>query len=98
MDISIIIVNYNVRQFLENAIVSVMQSSQGLQAEIIVVDNASDDDSAEMVRTKFPHVRLIANQTNVGFARANNIALREAKGKYLLLLNPDTILRKTRSV
>jgi O-antigen biosynthesis protein len=94
MDISIIIVNYNVRQFLENALTSLQRAMEGVQAEIFVVDNASDDGSVEMVREKFPRVRLQANPTNVGFARANNAALREATGRYLLLINPDTIVQE----
>jgi|WetSurMetagenome_2_1015567.scaffolds.fasta_scaffold80442_1 O-antigen biosynthesis protein len=94
MDISIIIVNYNVRQFLENALTSLLRALEGMRGEILVVDNASDDGSVEMVREKFPGVRLIVNATNVGFARANNAALREATGRYLLLINPDTIVQE----
>ena len=94
MNLSIIIVNYNVRQFLDNALSSVKRALEGIGGEVFVVDNASDDGSAEMVRTKYPGVRLIAGKENVGFARANNIALREAQGEYLLLLNPDTIVQE----
>jgi GT2 family glycosyltransferase len=94
MQLSVIIVNYNVRAFLENAIVSVCKASGGLQAEVIVVDNASDDGSVEMMRQKFPSVKLIVNEKNLGFATANNIALREAHGKYVLLLNPDTVVQE----
>ncbi len=94
MDLSVIIVNYNVRQFLENALVSMMRALDGLHGEIFVVDNASDDGSVEMLKTKFPDVRLIANDTNLGFARANNLALQQARGKYLLLINPDTIVQE----
>lgn len=94
LDLSIIIVNYNVRQFLENALTSLLRAMEGLQGEIFVVDNASDDGSVEMLREKFPGVRLIANATNVGFARANNAALREATGRHLLLINPDTIVQE----
>jgi len=94
MDLSIIIVNYNVRQFLENALTSIQRAMAGLEGEIFVVDNASDDGSAEMVRTKFAGVRLIENRENLGFARANNIALREARGRFLLLINPDTIVQE----
>lgn len=92
MDLSVIIVNYNVRQFLENALVSVRRGLSGLEGEIFVVDNASDDGSAEMVRAKFPDVHLIENRENVGFSRANNMALPKAKGDLLLLINPDTIV------
>lgn len=94
MLISVIIVNYNVRLFLEHALVSLQKAMEGLEGEIIVVDNASDDGSADVVRTKFPHARLILNKTNVGFAAANNIALKHARGKYLLLINPDTVVQE----
>lgn len=92
MQISIIIVNYNVKYFLEHCLMSVMRATQNLDAEIIVVDNCSSDDSAAMVSQKFPSVVLIANKDNIGFARANNQALRKAKGDYILYLNPDTIV------
>jgi hypothetical protein len=94
MDISVIIVNYNVRQFLENALLSIQRALAGLEGEIFVVDNASDDGSAEMVRSKFPGVRLIESRENIGFSRANNLALRQATGKFLLLINPDTIVQE----
>ena len=94
MDVSIIIVNYNVRDFLNNALVSVSKALEGLKGEVFVVDNASDDGSCDLVRQSFQHVRLIANTTNVGFAKANNQALALASGKYLLLLNPDTIVQE----
>lgn len=94
MDISIVIVNYNVREFLRGALASVRKSlaASGLEGETFVVDNASRDGSVEMVAREFPEVKLHALKENAGFARANNIALREAKGDYLLILNPDTIL------
>jgi GT2 family glycosyltransferase/lipopolysaccharide/colanic/teichoic acid biosynthesis glycosyltransferase len=101
MDLSIILVNYNVRGFLENALVSLQKaleipltSGERISSEIIVVDNASDDGSVELVRRKFPHVQLIANSDNVGFARANNIALKETRGRYILLINPDTVVQE----
>ncbi len=94
MLLSIIIVNYNVRQFLENALTSISRAIEGLRAEVLVVDNASRDNSVAMVLKSFPWVRVIANEENVGFARANNQALREAKGTYVLLLNPDTIVQE----
>lgn len=94
MDVSVIIVNYNVRQFLENTITSLSRALVGVKAEVFVVDNASDDGSVEMVRAKFPEVCLIPNKENLGFARANNQALKQATGKYLLLLNPDTIVQE----
>jgi len=94
MDLSVIIVNYNVRDFLENALTSVGRALKGIDGEVTVVDNASDDGSVEMVKKKFPGVRTIVNDRNLGFAAANNIALREAKGRYLLLLNPDTVVQE----
>jgi len=94
MDISIVIVNYNVKEFLRSAIVSVERAlAHGrMSGEILVVDNNSSDGSVEFVRENFPSVRLWALPDNIGFGRANNVALREAKGDYLLILNPDTIL------
>lgn len=94
MDISVIIVNYNVREFLRGALTSLRRSlaASGLAGEIFVVDNASRDGSAEMVSAEFPEVRLYALPENAGFGKANNLALREATGEYLLILNPDTIL------
>ncbi len=94
MDISVIIVNYNVRDFLQNALLSLFKSLEGLQAEIFVVDNASDDGSVEFLKKSFSQVHLITNSTNVGFAKANNQALKIAQGKYFLLLNPDTLLQE----
>lgn len=94
MDISVIIVNYNVKDFLHNALVSIFKALKGLKGEVFVVDNASDDGSAEMIRKSFPRVRLIENSSNVGFAKANNQALTRARGKYLLLINPDTVVQE----
>jgi GT2 family glycosyltransferase/lipopolysaccharide/colanic/teichoic acid biosynthesis glycosyltransferase len=94
MDLSVIIVNYNVRQFLENALASIARAMEGLEGEIFVVDNASDDGSVEMVRSSFPEVCLIENRDNVGFARANNMALAQARGRFLLLINPDTVVQE----
>ena len=94
MDLSVVIVNYNVRQFLENSLTSILRAMEGLKGEVFVVDNASDDGSVEMVRAKFPIVCLIQNKENLGFARANNIALKRATGKHLLLINPDTIVQE----
>ncbi|GMU95350.1 MULTISPECIES: glycosyltransferase [Ignavibacterium] len=91
-DLSIIIVNYNVKEYLKNLLHSIRKASQNLSTEIIVIDNASDDGSVEMLREKFPDVKLIANEKNLGFGKANNIGLKEAKGKYILLINPDTLV------
>lgn len=94
MKLSIVIVSYNVRNYLEQCLQSVKQALDGIEGEVFVVDNRSDDDSVETVRANYPWVRLIVNQENMGFSRANNIAIREACGEYVLLLNPDTIVEK----
>lgn len=92
MQLSVIIVNFNVRHFLEHCLWSVSRACEGIEAEIIVVDNNSTDDSVEMVRTQFPEVVLLANTDNPGFAKANNQGVSVARGKYILYLNPDTIV------
>ena len=92
--VSVIIVNYNVRDFLHHALISLRKAMKGIRGEVIVVDNASDDGSVEMLRKDFPQVTVIANKSNAGFARANNAALRKAKGAYLLLINPDTVVQE----
>jgi O-antigen biosynthesis protein len=92
MQLSVIIVNYNVKYFLEHCLVSVMRASKNITAEIFVVDNASNDSSVEMVRAHFPDVQCIASKENLGFAKANNVALSKATGKYILYLNPDTLV------
>jgi GT2 family glycosyltransferase len=91
-DISIVIVNYNVRYFLEQCLLSVQDACATINAEIIVVDNNSHDDSCEMISNKFPKVRLIANKDNTGFSKANNQGVAIAKGDYVLILNPDTVV------
>lgn len=92
MQLSIVIVNYNVRYFLEQCLLSVQRAVEGIEAEVFVVDNASADGSVEMVQQKFPFVKTIANKNNVGFSKANNQAIGIAAGKYVLLLNPDTVV------
>ena len=92
MTLSVIIVNYNVKYYLEQCLESVRRASEGLQVETFVVDNLSTDGSIPYLRTRFPEVSFIENKENVGFARANNQAIRLSKGKYVLLLNPDTIV------
>jgi len=94
MDLSIIIVNYNVKHFLEQCLHSVKKATEQIDAEVFVVDNNSVDGSVDEIRSKFPWVRLIANQDNVGFSRANNQAIRESSGRYVLLLNPDTVVEE----
>jgi GT2 family glycosyltransferase len=92
MKLSVIIVNYNVKYFLEKCLTSVAKAAAELEVEVIVVDNASTDNSLEYLTPKFPSVRFISNKDNTGFGKANNQGLAEASGDYLLFLNPDTIL------
>ena len=94
MKLSIIIVNYNVKYFLEQALTSVRKAAKNISAEVIVVDNASADGSAALVKKRFPEVVLLENLENVGFSRANNQAIKIARGEYVLLLNPDTLLQE----
>lgn len=94
-DISIIIVNYNVKDALDNCLASIYKSnSTNLNIEIIVVDNNSIDGSQNLVREKYPEVKLIVNKENIGFSKANNIALKQINSKYVLILNPDTVLEE----
>ena len=92
MTLSVIIVNYNVKHYLEQCLESVLRASQGIQVEVFVVDNLSTDGSVPYLRERYPGVIFIENKENVGFARANNQAIRQSTGKYALLLNPDTIV------
>ena len=92
MQLSIIIVNYNVKFFLEHCLLAVIKACKNLTAEIIVVDNNSTDGSKEYLTPKFPSVKFIWNTINVGFGKANNSAVFIAQGEYILFLNPDTIL------
>ena len=94
LTLSVIIVNYNVRSFLENALTSISRAMTGIEGEVFVVDNASNDGSAAMVRGSFPSVHLIENTENVGFARANNMAIHQAAGEFILLINPDTVVQE----
>ncbi|WP_458627348.1 glycosyltransferase family 2 protein [Winogradskyella sp. PC D3.3] len=92
MKLSVIILNYNVRYFLELCLKSVAAAIATIDAEIIVVDNNSSDDSCAMVKEQFPSVKLIANKENLGFSKGNNIGVAQAKGDYLCILNPDTVV------
>lgn len=94
MELSVIIVNYNVKHFLEQCLMSVHSALKDIDAEVFVVDNASSDDSCSMVKQKFPTVKLIENYQNVGFSKANNQAIAQSQGKYILLLNPDTVVQE----
>jgi GT2 family glycosyltransferase len=95
MELSIIIVNYNTRDLLRDCLRSIYGSQGDFHYEVIVVDNCSPDDSVEMVRQEFPQARLIASEINRGYAYANNLGFRQARGHHLLLLNPDTVLPPT---
>lgn len=94
MKLSVVIVNYNVRFFLEQTLLSAKKAAERVETEIFVVDNNSVDDSVQMVRERFPDVNLIANKDNPGFSKANNQAIRQSKGEYVLLLNPDTVVNE----
>lgn len=94
MELSVIIVSYNAREYLRQCLLSVLEASQDIRSEIFVVENNSKDDSADLVRNEFPSVKLIVNSINKGFSKATNQALRIAAGKFLLLLNPDTVVEK----
>ena len=90
--LSIIIVNYNVRYFIEACLHSVEKACKNINAEVFVVDNASTDDSRLELPTLFPNVHFIWNEVNLGFSKANNLAIKKATGQYILFLNPDTIV------
>ncbi len=92
MKLSVIILNYNVRYFLELCLRSVESAIANIEAEVIVVDNNSKDDSCDMVKRIFPKVKLIENKENLGFSKGNNIGVLEAKGEYLCVLNPDIVV------
>lgn len=92
MQLSVIILNYKVRYFLELCVLSVQKALEGMDAEIIVVDNDSSDDSCAMMKSHFPNVKLIENKENVGFPKGNNIGVAHAKGEYICILNPDTVV------
>src|SRR3989338_2458408 len=92
MEISVIIVNWNTKKLLENCLRSIFRFTKGITFEVIVVDNGSTDGSVQMVKNKFPQVKLIPNSKNLGFTKANNQGIKAARGKYILLLNSDTYL------
>ncbi|NNJ54646.1 MAG: glycosyltransferase family 2 protein, partial [Bacteroidia bacterium] len=92
MKLSVVIVNYNVKHFLEQCLKSVEKALDNIDAEVIVVDNNSVDGSVDMLQENFPRIKVIANKDNVGFSKGNNQAIKISKGEYILLLNPDTIV------
>jgi len=94
MQLSIIIVSYNVRNFINLCLSSIKSAKQNIELEIIIVDNNSEDDSVNYIKKNFGWVELIENKENIGFSKANNQAIKQAKGKYILILNPDTIIEE----
>ena len=92
MQLSVIILNYNVRYFLEQCVLSVQKALEGMDGEIIVIDNNSSDASCAMMQQRFPNVKLITNKENLGFPKGNNIGVAQAKGEFLCILNPDTVV------
>jgi len=93
IDLTISVVSYDAKELLKNCLSSIYQYTSGIKFEVILVDNGSTDGSIEMLKEEFPQVKLIENRENLGFARANNQAIKKSKGKYLLLFNPDTVFR-----
>src|SRR5665811_292285 len=94
MELSVIIVSFNVRDFLRQCLISVKIASEKINYEILVVDNNSEDGSVEMVKNDFPEVKLMINRVNWGFSVANNQAIKMSGGHFILLLNPDTIVER----
>ncbi len=95
MDLSIVIVNYNVKYFIEQSIQSIFRSKTNYSFEVIVVDNNSTDGSVELIKKKFPQITLIENKSNLGFSKANNQGFKHCNGRYTLILNPDTLLEES---
>lgn len=94
MDLSIIIVSFNTKEFTTNCIQSILDHVKKIKFEIIVVDNNSSDNSADFIKEKFPDVLVIQNKENFGFSKANNIGVKRSSGKYVLFLNPDTLIEE----
>ncbi|HAM09447.1 MAG TPA: glycosyl transferase family 2 [Bacteroidales bacterium] len=94
MELTVIIISYNVSEYLRKCLTTVNKACRGIDCEIYVVDNNSDDNSCSMVSEEFPHICLIKNKINKGYSFANNQAIRLARGKYILLLNPDTLIEE----
>lgn len=94
MDLSVVVVTFNSSPFIRGCLHSILEQAEGIDHEVIIVDNASKDKTCPLIRLTFPQVVLIENQTNIGFAGANNIGLRRAKGDFILLINPDTCWKR----
>lgn len=92
MDLSIIIVSYNTKELLDDCLKSIQASAKGISHEVFVIDNNSKDGTVEFIKSNYPQVKLIANSQNLGFSKANNIALKKARGDLIIVLNPDTKL------
>ena len=92
MDVSIILVNYNTKELTGDCIKSVYELTRDISYDIFVVDNASSDGSVQMIKEEFPAVKLIESPENLGFGRANNLAIKQSEAKYCFLLNTDTVL------
>jgi len=92
LDVSIIVVNQNTKELLRKCLDSIYKSTNNIAFEVIVVDNDSSDGSVTMVKNEFPRVKTITNKENVGFARGNNIGIRKSRGKFVVVLNPDTVV------
>ena len=90
--LTVVIVSYNVKYYLEQCLFSVQRALEGIDGEVVVVDNHSHDDTVAYISSRFPDVKLVDSMHNLGFARANNIAIRQTESQYVLLLNPDTIV------
>ena len=94
MDLSVIIVTYNSSPFIEACLRSLVEQMKGFDYEILIVDNASSDETCRLIQEEFPDATLIQSPSNIGFARANNLGLRKAKGEFVLLINPDTLWKR----
>ena len=92
MKITVIIVSYNVKYYLEQCLISLKKALHGIDSEVFVVDNHSRDGSMAYLRKRFNSYNFVVSNHNLGFARANNLAIKRSKGEYILLLNPDTIV------
>ncbi|MBI3627089.1 glycosyltransferase family 2 protein [Candidatus Uhrbacteria bacterium] len=91
MDLSIVIVNYKAKGLLKNCLRSLFKQPLGIKTEVIVVDNCSGDGTEQLLKTHFPQVKLISSPSNVGYAAGNNLGIKQSQGRYILLLNPDTV-------